>query len=157
MRVLPSEVHARTFELLGACPMPMDLSDAIRRIKNGELDAQENPLTNTVTYGVHAFHRFHTLSSHFYVSRPIFLNRTAFDGWPATVQAAMRAAVRRAVAWQRDMHEAEEKAAREAIEAQGCDIVALTADEREAFSAAVASLRGQTAKALGSELLALAE
>src|SRR5262249_27663015 len=93
IRVLPSEVHARTFELLAAHPMPRDLSEAIKRIKNGELDAQENPLSNTVTYGVHAFHRFHTLSNHFYVSRPIFLNRTAFDGWPSTLQAAMRAAV----------------------------------------------------------------
>jgi len=157
MRVLPSEVHARTFELLGARPMPMDLSQAIEMIKNGSLDAQENPLSNTVTYGVHAFHRFHTLSHHFYVSRPIFLNRTAFDGWPASLQAAMRAAVGRAVVWQRDMHEAEEKVARQAIEAQGCDIVTLTEDEREAFATAVASLRGQTAEKLGSELLALAQ
>jgi TRAP-type C4-dicarboxylate transport system substrate-binding protein len=155
--VLPSEVHTRTFELLGARPMPMDLSQAIGMIKNGDLDAQENPLSNTVTYGVHTFHRFHTLSNHFYVSRPIFLNRTAFDGWPVTLQAAMRTAVQQAVAWQRDMHEAEEKAARGAIEAQGCQIVALATDEREAFAAAVASLRGRTAEALGSELLALAQ
>ena len=111
IRVLPSEVHARTFELLGARPMPMDLSDAIERINNGELDAQENPLVNTVTYGVHAFPRFHTCTSHFYVSRPIFLNRTAFDEWPPKIQVAVRAAVRRAVAWQRDIHEAEETAA----------------------------------------------
>ena len=75
IRVLPSKIQARTFELLGAKPMIMDLTDAIRMIKASEIDAQENPLTNTVTYGVHKFHRFHTISNHFYISRPIFLHR----------------------------------------------------------------------------------
>ena len=156
IRVLPSAIHARTFELLGARPMPMDLSEAIDMIKSGDLDAQENPLSNTVTYGVHKFHRFHTLSSHFYISRPIFLNRMAFDGWPASLQAAMRTAVREAIAWQREFHESEEKEARKAIEAQGCEIVELTPDEQRPFAEAVSGLREQTGKALGPALLGLA-
>ena len=75
IRVLPSEIQKRTFELLGAVAMRMDLTEAIAMIKAGTLDAQENPLANTVTYGVHKFHKFHTLTSHFYISRPIFLHR----------------------------------------------------------------------------------
>ncbi len=49
IRVMPSDVHARTFELLGATPVKMDLSEAIAGIADGSLDAQENPLANTVT------------------------------------------------------------------------------------------------------------
>ncbi|MGH7227487.1 MAG: TRAP transporter substrate-binding protein, partial [Gemmataceae bacterium] len=79
IRVLPSEVHKRTFELIGARPMRMDLTEAIAMIKAGTLDAQENPLANTVTYGVHNFHKFHTLSYHFYISRPIFLHRASLE------------------------------------------------------------------------------
>ncbi len=104
IRVLPSKVQARTFELLGAVPMPMDLTQAIALITAGEIDAQENPLSNTVTYGVHKFHRFHTLSNHFYISRPIFLHRTAFDSWPADLQHAVRSAIADAVAFQRELH-----------------------------------------------------
>ena len=103
IRVLPSEIHRRTFELLGAVAMRMDLTEAIAMIKAGTLDAQENPLANTVTYGVHKFHKFHTLTSHFYISRPIFLNRTVFDAWPEDLQRAMRAAVTDAVAFQRKL------------------------------------------------------
>src|SRR6478736_4924511 len=103
IRVLPSEIHRRTFELLGAVAMRMDLTDAIAMIKAGTLDAQENPLANTVTYGVHKFHKFHTLSNHFYISRPVFINRTAFDAWPQDLQRAMRAAVADAVAFQRKL------------------------------------------------------
>jgi TRAP-type C4-dicarboxylate transport system substrate-binding protein len=156
IRVLPSKVQARTFELLGTVPMRMDLTQAIAMITAGTIDAQENPLSNTVTYGVHKFHRFHTLSGHFYISRPIFLHRTAFEAWPAELQRAMRAAVTDAVAFQRELHEEEEEAARDAIAAQGCEIVELSAEEHRAFAAAVAPLLAEARTTFGEELLALA-
>ena len=140
IRVLPSEVQRRTFELLGAVPMRMDLTEAIAMIKAGTIDAQENPFANTVTYGVHKFHRFHTISNHFYISRPIFLHRAAFDGWPADLQVAMRAAVTDAVAFQRGLAVEEDGEARRAIEAEGCEIVELTASGHEKFVAAVQPL-----------------
>ena len=86
IRVLPSKVQERTFELLGAVPKVMDLTEAIAAVKAGTLDAQENPFFNTVTYGVHNFHRFHTATSHFYLSRPIFFHRPSFDAWPKELQ-----------------------------------------------------------------------
>jgi TRAP-type C4-dicarboxylate transport system substrate-binding protein len=156
IRVLPSKVQARTFELLGAVPKRMDLTQAIEMITAGTIDAQENPLSNTVTYGVHKFHRFHTLSGHFYISRPIFLYRTAFDAWPAELQRAMRAAVAEAVAFQREQHEEEEHAARDAIAAQGCEVVELSVEEHRAFAAAVAPLLAEARSTFGDELLALA-
>jgi C4-dicarboxylate-binding protein DctP len=155
IRVLPSQVQARTFELLGAVPMRMDLTQAIEMIKAGSIDAQENPLSNTVTYGVHKFHRFHTLSNHFYISRPIFLHRTAFDAWPDDLQRAMRAAVTAAVAFQRELHVQEEADAYKAIEAQGCEFVELTRNEHAAFAAAVAPLVAEARATFGAELFDL--
>jgi tripartite ATP-independent transporter DctP family solute receptor len=156
IRVLPSEVQARTFELLGAVPKRMDLTEAIAMIKTGTIDAQENPLTNTVTYGVHKFHRFHTLSNHFYVSRPIFLHRAAFDAWPKDLQRAIRQAIEDAVAFQRGLHVQEEQDARRAIESDGCEIVELSADEHKAFAAAVKPLLDQARGTYGPELFELA-
>jgi TRAP-type C4-dicarboxylate transport system substrate-binding protein len=156
IRVLPSKVQERTFELMGAAPMRMDLTEAIAMIKRGELDAQENPLTNTVTYGVHTFHRFHTLTSHFYISRPVFVNRPAFDAWPDDLQAAMRDAVLEAIGFQRDLHEHEEAEARAAIVAAGCEIADLTAAERAAFAAAVQPIYGEARRQYGDGLMSLA-
>ena len=93
----------------------MDLTEALAAIKAGKLDAQENPFSNTVTYGVHTFHRFHTETNHFYLSRPIFVHRPSFDGWPRPIQEELRAAVRDAVAFQRDLHVKEEEDAAAAI------------------------------------------
>ena len=140
IRVLPSEIHRRTFELLGAVAMRMDLTEAIAMIKAGTLDAQENPLANTVTYGVHTFHKFHTLSYHFYISRPIFLHRTSFESWPEELRSAVRVAVADAVANQRKLAVEENESARKVIEAQGCEINELTPREHEAFVAAVQPL-----------------
>ena len=155
IRVLPSQIQARTFELLGATPLIMDLTDAIRMIKAGEIDAQENPLTNTVTYGVHKFHRFHTLSNHFYISRPIFVHRPTFEAWPDDLKAAMQQAVGESVAFQRGLHEQEEKDAQRAIEAEGCEIVALDAAQHGAFAAAVQPLLREARTLYGDELFKL--
>jgi len=152
IRVLPSEVQARTFALLGAIPLRLDLTEAIAVIKAGTIDAQENPFANTVTYGVHKFHRFHTVSNHFYISRPIFLHRPAFEAWPADVQRAMREAVARAVAFQRGLTIEEDRDARAAIEQEGCEIAVLTAREHSAFRDAVAPLLAEARGTYGSAM-----
>jgi TRAP-type transport system periplasmic protein len=155
IRVLPSKVQERTFELLGATPMRMDLTQAIAMITAGTIDAQENPLSNTVTYGVHNFHRFHTLSNHFYISRPIFLHRPTFDSWPDDLKAAMRLAVTDAIAFQRELHGQEEADAARTIGAAGGEITALTADQHDAFVKAVQPLLADAHKQYGSDLVAL--
>ncbi len=155
IRVLPSEIQKRTFELLGAIAMRMDLTEAIAMIKAGTLDAQENPLANTVTYGVHKFHKYHTLTNHFYISRPIFLHRPSFESWPQDLQAAMRKAVKEAVTYQRKLAEDEHETSKQAILAEGCEINALTPKELEAFAAAVQPLLADARKMYGDEMFKL--
>jgi tripartite ATP-independent transporter DctP family solute receptor len=149
IRVLPSKVQERTFELLGASPKIMDLSEAIEAIKAGTIDAQENPFSNTVTYGVHKFHRFHSATNHFYLSRP------SFDGWPRPLQDAMREAIRDAVAFQRDLHVKEEDEAMAAIRKEGGEIVELTPEEHKAFVAAVTPIYGEARSQYARDLLRL--
>jgi tripartite ATP-independent transporter DctP family solute receptor len=155
IRVLPSEVQKHTFELLGATAMRMDLTDAIAMIKAGTLDAQENPLANTVTYGVHKFHKFHTLTYHFYISRPVFLHRASFDAWPDDLKRAMQQAVTAAVAFQRRLAVEENEQSRKIIEDAGCEIVELNAKEHAAFVDAVQPLLANARKMYGEEMFKL--
>src|SRR5947209_3368257 len=155
IRVLPSDVQARTFELLGAVPLRWDLTEAIAAIKAGTIDAQENPFANTVTYGVHKFHRFHSVTNHFYISRPIFLHRAAFESWPPDLQDAMREAVSASVAFQRGLAEEEDVASRQAIVDQGCEIAELTGDEHALFAKAVEPLWADAQKMYGKEMFAM--
>ena len=156
IRVLPSDVQARTFELLGAEPLKMDLTEAIDGVVNGTLDAQENPFANTVTYGVHKHHRYHTRSNHFYISRPIFAHRDTVDAWPDDLRAALKTAVRDAIVFQRGLAEQEDRDARQQIEACGCEVVDLTVDEHGAFVGAVHELHAAARQTYGYNLFRLA-
>ena len=155
IRVLPSDIQARTFELLGAVPLKMDLTEAIDGVVHGTLDAQENPFANTVTYGVHEFHRYHTRSNHFYISRPIFAHRESFDSWPHELQEAMGVAARDAVAFQRGLAEQEDQDARTEIESKGCEIVELTAEDHAAFVSAVRRQHDEARIAFGDDMFKL--
>jgi TRAP-type C4-dicarboxylate transport system substrate-binding protein len=154
IRSLPSEMHARTYERMGAIPLVMDLKPAIAGLTSGEIDAQENPLANTVAYGVHKLHRYHTLTGHSYLSRGIYCNRAAFESWPQTLQTAMMQAVQEAILAQRDLAVREEEIAGKAIEDAGGEIVELTPGERAAFVQAVKPLHDE-ARARFGEAFAL--
>jgi TRAP-type C4-dicarboxylate transport system substrate-binding protein len=155
IRVLPSDVHARTFELLGAVPLRWDLTEAIAAIKAGTIDAQENPFANTVTYGVHKFHHYHSVTDHFYISRPIFLHRDTLEAWPKDLQEGMREAVAASVAYQRGLAIEEDVASRKAIEDERCEITELTAEQHGAFSNAVQPLWADAQQTYGKEMFAM--
>jgi TRAP-type C4-dicarboxylate transport system substrate-binding protein len=130
-------VQAKTFEALGANPVVTPLPAVRRGLESGELDGQENPFENVVTYGLYHSQRYYTATYHSYLSRPIFVHRPTFDAWPEELQTEMRAAVQEAVIVQRQLHDQAELDAADVIRASGGEIVELTPDERKAFLLAV--------------------
>ncbi len=157
IRLMPGKIHYRTFELLGAVPFSLDLKPGLEAIVSGAVDAQENPLANTVDYGAHKVHRYHTLTGHCYLSRGIYINKTMFDGWPGELQAAMKRAAREAITAQRELAVQEEEIAQRAIESAGGEIVELTPGEHAAFVRAVKSLHEDARKRFGGEMFTLLE
>jgi TRAP-type transport system periplasmic protein len=155
IRMLPSDTHVRTFDLLGAVPLRMDLTEAIEGVVDGSLDAQENPLANTVTYGVHKHHHFHTLSGHFYLSRGVYGHRESVDGWPEELRTAMHDAVREATAYQRGLAVQEEDVSQQALVSENCEITELTDAEREAFRAAVTPMYDEARETFGNTMFDL--
>ena len=129
--------------------------NGFRHISN-RLRPQENPFSNTTTYGVHKYHKFHTASNHFYLSRPIFFHRTSFDAWPKELQEEMRAAVRDSIEFQRALHVKEEDDAMVEIRKEGGSIVELTAAEHKLFVDAVNPIYGEARGQYDRELLSLA-
>ena len=156
VRLMPGKVHASSFALLGAIAVPLDLKPGLEAVVAGSVDAQENPLANTVDYGAHKVHRFHTLTGHCYLSRGIYLNRAEFERWPAALQEAIQSAAREAIDEQRRLAVAEEAHAVKEIESAGGEIVALSADARAQFASAVRPLHDEARRRFGEEVFALA-
>jgi TRAP-type C4-dicarboxylate transport system substrate-binding protein len=157
VRLMPGEIHRRSFELMGAVPCPLDLKPGLEAVMAGTVDAQENPFANTVDYGAHTVHRFHTLSAHCYLSRGLYMNRAQFERWPAALQEGMRAAARKAILAQRDLAVEEERHARNTIEAAGGEVVELTPQARAAFKQAVQPLHEEARRRFGDEVFRLIE
>src|SRR5688572_6491398 len=155
VRLMPGKTHARSFELLGTVPYSLDLKPGLEAVVSGKVDAQENPLANTVDYGAHKVHRYHTLTGHCYLSRGIYLNRAEFERWPRELQQGIQHAAREAVVAQRDLAVEEEHQARRAIEAAGGEVLELAPDERAAFKRAVKPLHDEARSRYGEEVFAL--
>ncbi len=135
IRVFPTQQS--TFRLLGADARDVHISETIPMLADGTVDGQENPFENIVIYGAHLHQRYYTVTSHGYMSRPIFIHRATFDAWPQDLQTAMREGVREAVTAQRTMHDQAEIEAQRIIREAGGEIIELTDEERAAFVARV--------------------
>jgi TRAP-type C4-dicarboxylate transport system substrate-binding protein len=155
VRLMPGKIHNQSFRLLGAVPFSLDLKPGLEAIVSGAVDGQENPLANTVDYGAHKVHRYHTLTGHCYLSRGIYMNRAEFERWPKNLQDGIRRAARAAVLAQRKLAVEEEETARKAIEAAGGEVVELTPAERAAFARAVKPLHDEARQRFGEEAFAL--
>ena len=148
-------VQARTFELLGANPKVTPLPAVFDGLQSGELDGQENPFENVVSYNLYHAQRYYTETYHSYLSRPIFVHRPSFDVWPAALRMEMRAAVKEAVTLQRQLHDQAEIDSAEIIREAGGEIVTLTPQQRQPFFDAVAPIYADAQNQYDRELLNL--
>lgn len=156
VRLMPGRIHARSFELMGAVPCSLDLKPGLEAVVSGAVDAQENPLANTVDYGAHKVHPFHTLTNHCYLSRGIYMNRAEYERWPKALQEGIHRAAHDAIHMQRELAIEEESVARKAIEAAGGQVIELCSAARAEFAAAVKPLHDEARRRFGDEVFALA-
>jgi TRAP-type C4-dicarboxylate transport system substrate-binding protein len=148
-------VQERTFELLGANPKVTPLTVVFSGLQSGELDGQENPFENVVTYKLYKAQKYYTETYHSYLSRPIFVHEPSFAAWPAALQSEMKNAVQDAVNLQRDLHDQAEIDAAKIILEDGGEIVQLTAEQRGLFVKAVAPIYVDAENQFSRELLAM--
>ena len=156
VRVQPNVIHAELIRCWGAEPVAVELSEGIRLIGSETVDAQENPLANTVAYGVHHVHPYVTMTGHLYGARGLFANRDAYESLPDDLRDIVDSGVRTAIAEQRSIAAEVEKTLRRDLETDGVDFVDLTI-ERDAFRRAADPAIEMARAAVPSDLFDLVE
>jgi TRAP-type transport system periplasmic protein len=136
VRLQPNRLHEAMISSWGGIPVAVELSAGIRLIQDLEVDAQENPLANTVAYGVDRVHRHVTMTGHLYGARGLYANRQTMARLPGEVATSIREASTEAIAFQRTVAADYEVELRNRLEADGVEFVDLTAAERGAFELA---------------------
>ena len=155
IRTLPSAGYHATFRALGMEPVTIDVSDMVRAIANGDVDAQENPLTNIQLFNLQKYHPFVTMTGHFHGIALLLCNARSLANWPEVIRATLRAAVDKSTAAQWTFASNDELECRSALANQGVSIVDLDETARSAFKQSVRSVVEQSYSSMPRELLRL--
>lgn len=138
IRTLDNAGHQAFFRRLGFAPTFIDVKDLVKAAADGTIDAQENPLTNILHFGLHRHHRFVSMTAHLFGVALLLVNRRRYDLWPGEVRDALHAAATEATATQRHAAAAEDDICAARLVAAGVEITGTFDLDRAAFEQAAA-------------------
>ena len=136
IRTLNNAEHQAFFRRLGFEPVFLDVKDLVKAAAEGTIDAQENPLTNILHFGLHRHHRFVSMTAHLFGVALLLVNRRRFEGWPDDVRDAVQNAAAAATATQRRRAAAEDDICARRLAAEGAEIIEACDLDRAAFQQA---------------------
>ena len=157
MRSMNSPTHQEFFRLLGFEPAFVDVADLVAKIKSREIDAQENPLTNTYRFGTYRYHKYITMTGHFFGVALLMVNNKTYRDWPIKIQQAVQISANIATAAQRRFAKVEDEEVVSLLDPNENSIVHLSNDELKLFKDAVSPLIEKSRSSLGSYLFGLLE
>lgn len=141
IRTLDNANYQRLLAAVGFTPLVIDVKDLVRAVETGEVDAQENPLTNTVNFGLHRTHKHLSLTGHFHGVALLLANRAWFEGLDSATQAALASACSEVTAVQRQWAIDEDSLCLDRLRQDG---VAIVPEEEIDFAAFRAAAGGAT-------------
>lgn len=138
IRTQMSASHGEALGALGFVPVPADVKEFVEEIAGERFDAQDNPLTNIYNFGVHKYHRYITMSGHFFGASAMICNAAHYAAWPAEVRAAVDESAVIATAHQHRLAAEEDALIRAKLNPRENEIVELSGHERDMFVEAMA-------------------
>ena len=155
LRTQHNAFHQAVFRALGFEPVAIDPSELPAAVQSGRIDAQENPLTNLVNFGIYRHHPHVTLSAHLFGVAPVLVNRQRYDAWPETVRAGVEAALIETTTAQHGFAKEDDVDCLARLAEAGNQVLELSAAGRAAFAAAVAPVVDAGRAKLPPDLLRL--
>jgi C4-dicarboxylate-binding protein DctP len=154
LRTLDNALHQEIFRSFGFEPKHIDVKDLPRAVETGEVQAQENPLTNLVNFKLHKTHRHVSLTAHFFGVALLLVNKAAFDGWSLEIRRALAESIAAATAAQREYAMTEDTHCLQVLRDDGVEIIPAEEIDRDAFRAAAASIVNREVAKIGPEAMA---
>ena len=89
VRIMESPVHRRTFELLGAVPVPLAATERYMALQTGVVDAAENSIPLILSEREFEVTRYISRTEHFISPNVIAISSRFFNGLPPDLQAIL--------------------------------------------------------------------
>ena len=152
IRTQISALHGEVLGAMGFEPIPVDVKEFVEQVDTDRFQAQENPLTNTFNFNVHHYHRYITLSGHFFGTSALVCSQAQYATWPQKLQQAIDTAGREATKHQHALAAAEDDEILAQIDPKENDVIRLSSAELDAFVKAVEPVLAKHRKALDPKL-----
>lgn len=157
IRTQMTPLHGETFRALGFEPIPTDIKDFVRQVGGDRFQAHDNALTNIYIFDVYKYHRYITLSKHFWGASVMVCKKEEYDSWPAEVRAAVDSAAAEATVLQRKLAAAEDDEILRKLDPKQNQVIHLTDAERATFVSAVRPVLDKFRKKIDPKLFAYFE
>lgn len=154
VRTLDNRIYQETMAAMGFAPVVTDVKDLREAVMTGRVDAQENPLTNSVVFELYQKHRHLSMTGHFFGAALFVCNADWFAGLPRASQQAVQDAADLATAEQRARAEAQDTEALAVLEGEGVAILRPEELDMAGFRAACAPIVARERAKLDPSLVA---
>jgi len=132
VRIQDSVVYLALMHALGASPKVIAFNDLYRALQKHEVDAQENPLENTLGARLHEVQRYLSLTAHTYNTQIVLANVERWRALPAEDRELIERAFREATVYHRRVAGEDEQRALAELR-KHLEVHDLEPDEREDF------------------------
>ncbi len=123
IRTLDNELYQNTLKAFGFKPVVTDVRDLVQAVADGTVDAQENPLTNMLTFGLYEHHGYLSLTGHIFGVALLLCRADWFRALPPDVSAAITLAAHESTRAQRAWAMEEDQVALERLRSFGVDVI----------------------------------
>jgi len=152
LRTLDSALHQAAFRLLGFRPEFIDVAELARAVAERRVDAQENPLTNMINFGLQSYHPHVSLTGHLLGIALVLVNRARFDALPDELRGVLTAAIDDSETTQRAFAAEEDAACLTLLNEAGITPVGPEAIDLPAFQTAVTPVVDAAASGFAPQL-----
>lgn len=153
IRTLGSAAYREALAALGFEPMTTDVKDLVRVVETGTVQAQENPLTNLLTFALWRHHPHVSLTGHFFGVLLLVCPRAWHEALDTAQLDLLNAAVAEATRQQRALARGQDDAALTALRGHGVQVLLPQDLDLPAMTAATARASQRLRAGLPNELV----
>jgi tripartite ATP-independent transporter DctP family solute receptor len=123
LRTTPNPYHIQAFQLLGANPSPLPISELYTALEQKAFDGQEHPLPAFYSAKFSEVQKFLTITNHIYSPTIAFMNKEKFDSLPANIQLAIADSARDAARYHRELNQRDASKILEELKKSGLQVI----------------------------------
>lgn len=151
VRIMESPIMTRTFELLGAVPVPLSASERYMALQTGVVDAAENSIPLIITQKEYEVTKYLSKTGHFISPNVIAISGRFFKGLPPDLQKAVLEAGAEAGAYATKLDADSEDAAVAELQKLGMQVN--DCPDKSSFIKKVAPIYEEYKKEIGQDLI----